>query len=580
MVGIVQGIAELAFLVLLLKENAVQNPLVAAAISSQLPATHSKATNRMLYQGWNPAFRTALFLLATALTLSAQTPSAQTPSLRSTTQLVEIDTVVADAHGKPVMDLKAEDFKLFEDGKERPLAHFSFEKVEPSDPRAAQHLRELAQKQKPGVYANFTAETAVVPPNGCTVLLIDWLNTPLELQPEAFQEIRNFIATVDLSKPLEIFSLDSSLHLVQSFTTDRQALRSSIEKYGPRNANLQPEKRATHTLDSELNDFRVAKTVAAFQAIGGSVRGMQGHKSLLWLSGSFPAALIPTDLTGLNPDMEGNYGGYIYGDRRNYSGLMTQVFQILSAENIAVYPVDAQGLQGSMTDSSQFSFRFYTNPIYQANYERQESMRGIADQTDGRAFYNHNDIGSELASAYNDANTFYALAFTPAKNKPDGKMHSVRVQCRRSGVHLRYRLSYFAEIKQDSAKAKRTELESLASTLGRTADGLPFMAQIDKQQNDRLKLWLDGNALSIIGGQQPFLNVDIGVATFDDHGNLLQQNYSPVKIKMSLNQFQEVQTSGLSQTLQFARSKESARVRIAVRDLTSGRVGTLEVPLQ
>ncbi len=528
---------------------------------------------------WNPTVQIALFLIAAAIISAGQT-SGQTPSLRSNTQLVEIDTIATDSHGEPVMDLKAEDFKLFEDGKERPLAHFSFEKVAPSDPKAAEHFRELAQKQKPGVFANFSAETAIVPPNGCTVLLIDWLNTPLELQPEAFKELKNFIETVDLSKPLEIFSLDSSLRLVQSFTADRQVLRSSIEKYGLHTANLQPEKRATHNLDSELTDFRVAKTAAAFLGIGGAVQGMQGHKSLLWLSGSFPSALIPTDMTGLNADMERYYGGYIYGDRRNYSGMMTQVFQVLSAENIAVYPVDTHGLQGSMTDASQYSFQLYTNPVYQASYERQESMRGVADQTGGRAFYNHNDIGSELASAYNDANNFYALAFTPAKNKPDGKMHSVRVECRRSGVHLRYRLSYYAEIKQDSVKAKRAELESLVSTLGRSADGLPFMAQIDKQENDRLKLWLDGNALSLIGGQQPFLNVDIGIATFDDHGNLLQQNYAPLKIKMSLGQFQEVQASGLSQTLQFARSRESARVRIAVRDLTSGRVGTLEVPLQ
>jgi hypothetical protein len=40
-----------------------------------------------------------------------------------------------------------------------------------------------------------------------------------------------------------------------------------------------------------------------------------------------------------------------------------------------------------------------------------------------------------------------------------------------------------------------------------------------------------------------------------------------------------MQSSGLSQTLQFARANEAVMVRIAVRDLTSGRVGTLEVPL-
>jgi VWFA-related protein len=556
----------------------MRNPLVAAAISSQRPAMHSKTSNRMLYQVGNPTFRIALFLLATALTLSAQTPSAQTPSLRSNTQLVEIDTVATDSHGKPVMDLKAEDFKVFEDGKERPLSHFSLEKVEPSDPRAAQHIRELAQKQKPGVYANFSAETAVVPPNGCTVLLIDWLNTPLELQPQAFKEMKNFIATVDLSKPLEIFSLDSSLHLVQSFTTDRQVLRNNVEKYGLHNTNLQPEKRASHNLDSELVDFRVSNSVSALVKIAVSLQGMQGHKSLIWLSGSFPAGLNPTNR--LTPPTEMLASGWVTGESRDYSGTIRQLSHVLSANNIAVYPVDAQGLQGNFTDASQQSMRFYISAIAQNITQRQEAMREIADLTGGRAFYNYNDIGSELASAYNDANNFYALAFTPAKNKPDGKIHSVRVECRRSGMHLAYRQSYYAEIKQDSTKAKRMEIESLVSTLGQAANGLPFMAQIDKQQNDRLKLWLDGNALSLVGGSLPFLNVDIGIATFDDHGNLLQQNYSPVKIKMSLSQFQEVQTSGLSQTLQFARSKESACVRIAVRDLTTGRVGTLEVPLQ
>jgi len=379
------------------------------------------------------------------------------------------------------MDLKAEDFKLFEDGKARPLSHFSFEKVERQDPKVAQHMRELAQKQKPGVYANFTAETVVVPPNGCTVLLIDWLNTPLELQSGAFKEMKDFIETVDLSKPLEILSLDSSLHLVQSFTTDRQVLRNNIEKYGLHNTNLQPEKRASHSLDSELVDFRVSSSVQALVKIAASLQGMQGRKSLIWLSGSFPAGLKPTDR--LTPSYEVGATGWVEGESRDYSGTVRQLSHVLSANNIAVYPVDAQGLQGNITDSSQDSIRFYVSAIAQNTTQRQEAMREIADLTGGRPFYNHNDIGSELASAYNDASNFYALAFTPAKNKPDGKTHSVRVECRRSGVHLRYRLSYFAEIKQDSAKAKRTELESLVNTLGRSADGLPFMAQIDKQQD-------------------------------------------------------------------------------------------------
>lgn len=522
----------------------------------------------VLYSGF------ILFLVSINFALQAQ------ETLRTTTQLVEIDTIATDSHGKPVTDLKVEDFKLLEDGKERPLSHFSFETIQRVDPAAAQRMHDLAQKQKPGVYANFTAETAVVPPNGCTVLLIDWLNTPIELQGQAFQELKKFIETADLSKPLAIYALDRTLRQVQGFTTDRQALKNSVERNGAHNANLQPEKRATRQLDSERNDFRVNKTVAALLEIGKDVQGLQGHKSLLWLSGSFPAALIPTNLTGLNPDMEGTYGGYLYGDPRRYSDAIAKATEVLSAQNVAVYPVDAQGLQGSMTDASQQSFRYYVNPIYQTNFERQEAMRGVAYLTGGRVFYNRNDIGGELNEAYNDANNFYALAFKPAKNNPDGKMHRVRVECRRSGVHIRYRPNYFAAIKQDSAKIRRTELESLVGTLDRPAVGMPVMAEIDKKENDHLNLWLSGDGLSRPSPQEPILLVDVAIATFDTQGNLLQHNYANLRIKMSPDQLQQVQTGGLSQTLQFARTKESVRLRIAVRDLASGRVGTLELPLQ
>ena len=116
--------------------------------------------------------RIVLFLLAASILLKAQTPT-----LRTTTQLVEIDTVARDSHGKPVTDLKAEDFRVLEDGAERPLSHFSFERVEPIDPKAPRRLHDLAATERPGVYASFTPDTAAIPPNGCTVLLVDWLNT-------------------------------------------------------------------------------------------------------------------------------------------------------------------------------------------------------------------------------------------------------------------------------------------------------------------------------------------------------------------------------------------------------------------
>jgi VWFA-related protein len=516
-----------------------------------------------------------LFLFAACSFLHAQ----EAPVFRTTTQLVEIDTVATDSHGNPITDLKTEEFRIFEDGKERHLSHFSFEEVEPLDDEALDHIHDLARNQKPGVYANFTENTAPVPSNGCTVLLIDWQNTPLELQGSAQKELKKFLETVDLSKPLAIYSLDASLHQLQSFTSDREVLRDNIEKYGVHSTNLQPEKQADGSLHTPTTDARVMNAASALLNIAGSLNWIKGHKSLIWLSGSFPAALNPTYRKGMKYEMERNDGGWTYGERRDYSGIVEQVSHALSAANIAIYPVDAEGLQGNMADASVDDPQYSLNPITQSIMERQQSMRDLADLTGGRAFYNHNDIGNELTSAYQDAGSFYALAFTPARSQADGKMHTVRVECKRPGVKLRYRKSYFADDKKALDDIKRAQLELLVRMLGHASDALPIMAQIDKHDPQRLNLWLDGSSLSMPTGDAP-LTVDVAVAIFDGQGNILQQNYADMGVKLTADQLHTVQTTGLSQSLQFVRSKEAARLRIAVRDQGSGKIGTLEVPLQ
>jgi VWFA-related protein len=89
------------------------------------------------------------FAATIALTLAtatlAQTPSTQerprralpTDSepqdvIRVDTDLVPLDVVVTDAKGKLVRNLTKQDFKLFEDGSERPIASFNIEKIEGS----------------------------------------------------------------------------------------------------------------------------------------------------------------------------------------------------------------------------------------------------------------------------------------------------------------------------------------------------------------------------------------------------------------------------------------------------------------
>src|SRR5882724_12473727 len=50
--------------------------------------------------------------------------------LKIDTDLVPLDVTVTDAKGRLVRNLKKEDFKLYEDGIERPITSFNVEKIE------------------------------------------------------------------------------------------------------------------------------------------------------------------------------------------------------------------------------------------------------------------------------------------------------------------------------------------------------------------------------------------------------------------------------------------------------------------
>lgn len=515
---------------------------------------------------------------ATALTVSclAQTK----PTIRTETQLVEVDTIATDAHGNPVTDLRADELRMFEDGHPRPLTHFSFEHVEKLNPESTHRLHELARHKSPNAFANFTGETMPIPRNGCTVLLIDALNTPVELQAASRDELLKFIETVALSRPLAVYALDSSLHQLQGFTTERPLLKSKVAHYGIHTSNLQPEKRATNGLNSDLTDWRVQRSTAALLALSLQIQGLAGRKSILWFSGAFPAGLLPTNLESL-PGGRAEFwaGGYIYGERRDFADILAQMSHVLASSDIAVYPIDAQGLQGTFTDASQFSVRLYMNAITQNIAQRRQSMIETADLTGGQAFYNRNDIARALTQAYHDGDTFYALALTPAEREPDNKVHKISVSCTRRGVQLHYRKSYFAQTHTSVAAERKQQLERFVLASRQQANGVPLMGQIDRENNERLKLWIDGSSFSVAEGESPSFHMDIAIATFDKQGNPLFHNYAEMRVTVKPEQLSAMTRTGLSQTLQFNRTSQTAQVRVALRDIASGKVGTLEIPL-
>jgi VWFA-related protein len=178
----------------------------------------------------------SLFVLALALTTSVSVAAvAQEPStkerprrvvpaetdpqdiIKIDTDLVPVDVTVLDSQGRLVRNLKKEDFKLFEDGAERPIASFNVEKIEGAPrPVAIVFALDLSGSMTP-------AEVARV--------------------GDAMREFSRRLA--EHPAVFAVMTFGMRVKTIQTFTNDREKLDRAFDRLG-----REPNGMSTHTYDA------------------------------------------------------------------------------------------------------------------------------------------------------------------------------------------------------------------------------------------------------------------------------------------------------------------------------------------
>jgi len=338
--------------------------------------------------------RKSLALLLTLLTAfmpllsTAQQPAPATdatPAIRVSTRVVLVD-VLATKDGAPVSDLKAEDFSVEESGHKQKVAFFSLE--QPSQQPQAQVL-------PPGVYSNKPEYN--MPGGPLTVLLIDSLNTPVINQQEVRDSLIRYAASqVKPSQRVAIYGLTDHLVRLQDFTSDPQALRIAVERFGVHNAPGSPQPvsgspqvssalatitglngqveqgalSAVQIATQGISDFRTGEnsfnqqvrtggTVQALRQLSGILAGYPGRKNLVWVASAFPFLLDPEDVSSTtlvedrgpvttssaaplpNENSDTAQRSLI---ANSFNEAIRKTTTMLSEAQVAIYPVDARGL--------------------------------------------------------------------------------------------------------------------------------------------------------------------------------------------------------------------------------------------
>jgi VWFA-related protein len=579
----------------------------------------------------------SLITLCSSLCLAQQAnPSAdaqQTPTIRTTTRLVTVDVVVTE-NGHTVQGLSKDAFRIVENGKEQETRNFD-EHTYAAGPSAGASTA-ATQKSAPvpaHVYSNAVA--AVGPPN---VLLLDALNTPVKDQQYLRKQMVAYLKEIPAGTRIAIFSLGTRLRMVQGFTSDIAVLLAAMDarKAGVNNSVLlqqqsdletpldqSDDQNALDVLDQFQGeivavqyDLRIQTTLDAMKQLGAFLGALPGRKNIIWLSGSFPLSLQP-DESAENP----------FISQRNYSKQLQQISDAFTADRIAVYPVDVRGaLPPAMFDAAGSSLNSTAAPRRRAGRGAQpiaaaatqdfnqldaehSTMRQLAEETGGSAFYETNGLKQAIARAMEDGANYYTLTYTPQNKDFNGKFRRIEVKLTSGKYHLSYRRGYYA---QPAVAPKIGDPDPLISPNHPAIQrGAPpaveilFKARVLPADDPVLKGFqpTPGSA-GLVAVKPPVtrycldyavhmrdVNAEIGpdhlyhsalelvAIAYDPDGKALNLVDHPFQFTLKPEEYEKLLHDGLNLREEIDVPQGEVYLRLAVHDLFTDQLGSLEVPI-
>ena len=185
-----------------------------------------------------------------------------TTRLKVNSNLVVVRVVVRDAQGKPVKGLGKEDFKLFDSGKEQPIAQFEVEAaVEPPSPPVVAHGPEKA-----------VAALSPALPGRFLALYFDDLNTSDSDMIQVRQAADDYLAAN--LQPADRVAIFTSGEMLSDFTSDPKQIHEALSRLRSVRAL------STHLRDCpDLSDYQaleMLKTVGRLDLNHPGTRQMPG----------------------------------------------------------------------------------------------------------------------------------------------------------------------------------------------------------------------------------------------------------------------------------------------------------------
>ncbi len=370
-----------------------------------------------------------------------------------------MDVIVSDKNGANIADLKQSDFEITEDGKPQTVESFKFIKLDggaapgPDGPPRA--IRTDADEE---------SEAARDDVRLFAIFLDDY-----HVRRLASMSVRDpltkFIETQ--LGPSDMVGLMYPLQSVLNIRMSRNhaAIVQGIQRFVGRKYDYTPmneiEQQYANYPTETVERIRNKVSLSALRGLiihMGTLK--EGRKSLIVVSEGF-TYMVPPQMRSQNSQVPGlgTGGGFdqITEDRANFSATvdmqqdLRDVFDEANRQNVSLYPVDPRGLAAFEFDLSEPSVgndmdRQYLNATM-------DSLRTLAENTDGRAIVNRNDLAAGMKQIVRDSSAYYLVGYSSTIAPSDGKFHEIKVKVKRPGVQVRARKGYWALTAEETSRA-------------------------------------------------------------------------------------------------------------------------------
>lgn len=389
------------------------------------------------------------------------------------TELLQLYVTVTDKQGRPVTDLKREDFVLREDGKPQDIAFFSVV-ANGSLAGGIESSTERGDRRQP---------PAVVSEGRYFALVVD----DLHIAPGNFLPLRKALLdfvekTIVEGDHLLVLSTSGTLGFLQQMTDDKRVMRLAIERLTPRSQGVDQgnfgfgfsmtayEAFLVERNDRQAIDFLTQLYIRSFpgtqpnqaevmiRAAARSIAQQTEYLTTSTLETIRSAALALGNYPGRKTLLLATDGFINDEYNRNGRFRMQRVLDAATRAGVTVYSIHSAGLEVPAGFDASQPGRFDPAGLgqslaLQSQQARQDAFRELAAATGGLTFVNTNDLSGAFDKAVADASTYYALAYYPDQ-KPDGRFHKIEVKLNLPGKFtIRTQQGFFSPSEKDIQKA-------------------------------------------------------------------------------------------------------------------------------